>query len=174
MTQTEIAELLERKHQDLYKWLEAHPIESWETGPEGKWTTGQQVLHLYQSIRPLTKAMRLPKFFLKYKFGLSNRDTRSYDQVVSRYKERLANVQNVVSPFSSKMMVPEKSEKKDLIGLLNQEKFRLKKSVIKWKEADLDKYILPHPLMGRMPVREISMWTAYHTEHHLNQLKKNY
>ena len=79
-----------------------------------------------------------------------------------------------VSPFSSDMLVPEKAEKDGLTALLYQEKRRLQKSVIKWKEEDLDKYILPHPLMGRMPVRELAMWTAYHTEHHTKQLLENY
>ncbi len=38
MDKEAIANLLEEKHQNLFNWLEQHDIQSWETGPEGKWT----------------------------------------------------------------------------------------------------------------------------------------
>ena len=48
MTKDAIALLLDEKHQDLMNWLESQDIEKWEKGPQGKWTTGQQALHLLQ------------------------------------------------------------------------------------------------------------------------------
>ncbi|WP_231962837.1 DinB family protein [Polaribacter sp. KT25b] len=41
-------------------------------------------------------------------------------------------------------------------------------------EKNLDTLVLPHPLMGKMTVREIIMWTAYHTEHHTKTLQNLY
>jgi len=35
-----------------------------------------------------------------------------------------------------------------------------------WSEADLDRYRLPHPLLGRLTVREMLLFTLYHYEHH--------
>jgi hypothetical protein len=40
MTKEEIIEELEKKHQDLFDWLEKQPNDAWGKGPEGKWTTG--------------------------------------------------------------------------------------------------------------------------------------
>jgi len=89
MDKEHIANLLEEKHQNLFSWLEQHDIQRWETGPEGKWTTGQVVLHLLQSIIPLNTVMSLPKFILKYKYGNSNRTVRENCSRVQSYCKSL-------------------------------------------------------------------------------------
>ena len=65
MQKQQIADLLEEKHGVLLNWLKNQEIEKWQSGPAGKWTTGQQALHLLQSIKPLNDALSLPKFILK-------------------------------------------------------------------------------------------------------------
>ena len=175
MDKEAIADLLEQKNKPLFKWLEKQSNDKWETGPEGKWTTGQQVLHLLQSIKPLNNALSLPKFVLRYKFGKANRDTRDYQTVVKRYQERLLDIpKGRVSPFSNNMKVPSIKEKQYLINRLQVESKKLQYKTKKLSDKNLDEVILPHPLMGKMPVREIIMWTAYHTEHHTKQLIENY
>ena len=44
----------------------------------------------------------------------------------------------------------------------------------KINDVNLDTLVIPHPLMGKMTVRELIMWAAYHTEHHTTILKKLY
>ena len=79
-----------KKHQQLFNWLANQPDESWDKGPEGKWTTGQHIEHLVDSIKKVNHALSFPKFILKHKFGTSNRDTRSYNEVAKRYQEKLS------------------------------------------------------------------------------------
>ena len=174
MDKEQIADLLEEKHEALFNWLEQQEPEAWESGPNGKWTTGQQALHLLQSIKPLNTAMSLPKFVLRYKFGKSNRDVRQYDAIVSRYKERLEGAKGMTYKGSENMKTPKLKDKPYIIDRLKTECKKLQYKTKKWKDKDLDNLILPHPLMGKMPVREIVMWTAYHVEHHTDTLKKNY
>ena len=69
MEKDDIILKLEEKHQTLINWLQNHDNQKWQEGPENKWTTGQQALHLLQSIKPLNAALSMPKFMLKYKFG---------------------------------------------------------------------------------------------------------
>ncbi len=174
MNKVEIQQILTDKHQRLINWVKDHADEKWNQGPPNKWTTGQHFLHLIQSIKPLNRALTVPKFFLKYKFGVSNRETRTYEQVVNRYQERLSKVTAGISPFSRNMRIPNNQEKSNILLELTKQHKRLNKKFSKWEEKDLDKYILPHPLMGRMPVREIVMWTAYHAEHHHRILEEKY
>jgi len=169
-----IVEKLELAHSDLFKWLDSHDIDKWEKGPEGKWTTGQHVLHLLQSIKPLNKALSLPKFILSYKFGKTNRPVRDFEAVVNRYNERLAEVNNTTFGPSKNMKVPTIKDKKYLIDRIHTENKKLQHKTKKWSDKDLDNYILPHPLLGRMPIREIIMWTSHHVNHHLETLKENY
>lgn len=175
MNKEQIANLVNEKHATLYAWLAEHDIQKWEQGPDGKWTTGQHVKHLVQSLRPLNKVLRLPKFFLKYKFGVSNRNTRSYDEVVAKYQSKVVKVPpGFVSPFSKEMTIPTSSEKESLIKTLDTEKDVMLNKMSKWKAGDLDKYIVPHPLLGRMPMREMFMFMGYHTEHHYKILEEKY
>ncbi len=169
-----IIKLLEQKHQDLFYWLENEPEEKWMNAPEGKWTVGQHAKHLLNSIQLLNHAMSFPAFVLKYKYGSTNRELRSYDVVAKRYEEKLAANLERAKQFNSKLKVPPITKKEEILTALKIQNKKLQHKTLKWKDRNLDLLILPHPLMGKMPVRELIMWTAHHTEHHLNSLKNNY
>ena len=174
MNKEDIANLLEEKHQSLFNWLEQHGIELWESGPEGKWTTGQHTKHLLESIKPLNTALSFPKFVLKYKYGIANRAVRDYDAIKNRYLERLKDAQGIGSPFSKGKKIPKSKDKNYFINRLKVESKKLQYKTKKWSDKDLDTYILPHPLMGKMPIRELLMWTSYHVEHHTKTLMEKY
>ena len=65
------------------------------------------------------------------------------------------------------------ADKHYIVNRLQTENKKLQYKTKKISDKNLDNVILPHPLMGKMPVRELIMWTAYHVEHHLNTLKNN-
>lgn len=175
MLKEDIVLKLEESHQNLFNWLEdSNNTDKWETGPNGKWTTGQQVLHLLQSIKPLNDALSLPKFILKFKFGKSNRDVRNYETIVNRYQERLIDAKGKTFKGSRNMKTPSIKEREYILNRLQIENKKLQAKTLRWKNKDLDNYILPHPLMGKMPVREIIMWTTHHVEHHTNTLNEKY
>lgn len=146
----------------------------WVKKPEGKWSAGQHVIHLVQSTRPLLKALRMPNFLLKWRFGKSNRPSRSYDEVVKRYKEKLALSQGVVGPFSLNMPESDHSQAQSWLSQLSQLNDNINKITLRLKDMDMDTILLPHPLMGKMTLREILMWNAYHTLHHIEVLKEKY
>lgn len=174
MEKEAIIEKLGDVHNDLFQWLTLQDDEKWELGPDGKWTTGQHVLHLLQSIKPLNNALSLPKFILRYKFGKANRPVRDFNTVVNRYNERLAEVKGVTFGPSKNMKTPKIKDKIYLIERIKTENNKLQYKTQKWSNTALDTYIIPHPLLGKMPVREIIMWTAHHVNHHLATLKAKY
>lgn len=174
MDKEAIVQLLEDKHNDLCSHLESRNTEQWESGPEGKWTTGQHALHLLQSIKPLNAALSMPKFLLKYKFGKANRPVREYNAVVKRYQERLEDAKGKTYKGSQNMKTPTIKDKNHIISRLRIEQKKLQAKTLRFKDKDLDNLILPHPLLGKMPVREVIMWTAYHVQHHTETLKAKY
>lgn len=174
MNKESITEILEEKHQELFSWLESQPNEKWMEGPDGKWTVGQHTLHLVKSIRLLNHALSFPSFILKYKYGTINRELRDYDTVAKRYQDKLNANLDKAKKFNSSLKIPTLLEKNALITGLKIQNKKLQYKTRKLKDKNLDTLILPHPLMGRMAVREIIMWTAYHTEHHTTTLKNNY
>lgn len=174
MDKENIINQLEETHQKLFNWLENHPEEKWMNGPEGKWTTGQHMLHLVNSCKLLNKALGYPKFLIKYKFGVSNREGRNYEAVAKRYDERLAESQEKAKAFNKDLATPSIKEKKHLISSLQIQNKKLQYKTRKLKDRHLDTLLLPHPLMGRMTLREIIMWTDHHTKHHLSILENKY
>lgn len=174
MDKEAIADLIEAKHSELISWLEQQPKESWTQGPVGKWTQGQQALHLLQSIKPLNDALSMPKFLLRFKFGKANRPVRDYDAIVKRYQERLLDAKGKTYKGSQNMKVPTLADKHYILNRLQTESKKLQYKTKKISDKNLDTVILPHPLMGKMPVREIIMWIAHHVEHHTKILKEKY
>lgn len=158
----------------MFNFLENQPSEFWSHGPKGKWNTGQQALHLLQTIKALNDALSLPRFFMKYKFGSANRAVRNYDEVVRRYNQRLSDAKNATFKTSAEMKIPPLSDKTYLLNRLKMENKKLQYKTKKMQDKDMDAMVLPHPLMGKMPVRELMMWTIYHVIHHANCLKENY
>ncbi|TXD45928.1 DinB family protein [Polaribacter sp. IC073] len=174
MTKEVIVDLLEEKHRTLFDWLEKQPKENWGKGPQGKWTTGQQIQHLADSLQLLNNALSYPRFFLKYKFGLCNRATRDYETVARNYQQKLEENKDIAALFNSKLKKPILKNRERLINRLQIQNKKLQYKVRKISDLNLDTLVIPHPLMGKMTLREIIMWTVHHTEHHTNILIHNY
>jgi hypothetical protein len=39
---------------------------------------------------------------------------------------------------------------------------------VQWSEAELDRYTLPHPLLGDLTMREMLCFTLYHNQRHIS------
>jgi hypothetical protein len=111
---------------------------------------------------------------VRYKYGKTNRPVRDYDTIIKRYKERLTEANGKTFKPSQNMKVPNLADKHYLINRLQTESKKLQYKTVRISDKNLDTLVLPHPLMGKMPVREIIMWSAYHVEHHLETLKNHY
>jgi hypothetical protein len=48
----------------------------------------------------------------------------------------------------------------------------LVKALDGWRDADLDRYRLPHPLLGRLSIREMALFALYHGVHHVDNVKR--
>ena len=47
---------------------------------------------------------------------------------------------------------------------------RLSEKIDRFSETELDQFILPHPLLGKLTLREMIYFTIYHVEHHHSQI----
>ena len=174
MKKDAIIDLLEQKHQILFEWLESQPKENWEKGPDNKWTLGQQILHLTNSLQVLNNALSYPKFILKYKFGTCNRPTRDYKTITKKYHEKLIDNKDKAVIYNSTLKKPSLKEREHLLNRLQIQNKKLQYKIRKISDVNLDTLVIPHPLLGKMTIREICMWTAHHTEHHTEILTMTY
>ena len=141
--------------------------------PNGKWSAAQQLEHIIKSVKPIDMAFGLPAFVLKMKFGLANRSSKSYEALVTKYKAKLEENKDFEMPKEYwPDEIPLKRKEKSLQKL---EKLvqKLCGRLSKYTEEELDQYILPHPLLGKLTLREMLYFTIYHVQHHDKQILEN-
>jgi len=143
--------------------------EQFEVAPDGEWSAGQNLDHLIRAIKPLQLAYGLPKFALQILFGKTNRLSKTYDELVAKYKNKLAAGGRASGPFIPPFIGFEK--KAELIKKYTEQKQKLISKIEKQNEKDLDAYILPHPLLGKVTLREMLYFTIHHNEHHLETVR---
>jgi len=168
----EIVAGLDGRFGEVADWFAAREEETFCRGPAGKWTEGQHLDHLVRSVKPLNLALRLPKVALKMQFGTAKGPSETLEALTVRYEGLLADGGKASGQFVPPDVALEDKEK--LIERLRSEGKKLVEAAGKWSEEDLDKYVLPHPLLGKLSVRDMLMFTYMHMQHHLDILKRDY
>lgn len=133
----------------------------------GKWSPAQQADHLVKSVRPVSLAFSLPAFVLGIVFGRANRPSRSFDELIAKYKVKLAAGGKSAKPYVPGNPASPLNVYNRLEAIVNT----LSSKVAKMPEPQLDALILPHPLLGKLTLREMIYFTSYHATHHLNSIK---
>jgi len=140
--------------------------------PAGKWSPAQQVKHLTIAAVNTKLAFALPKIIVRWYAGKPNRPCRSYDELVGKYKLKLEQGGKASGRFIPKPIPASYGKQK----MLDQLKMSMEKLIhtirSKWKETQLDHYIAPHPLLGKITLRELGYFTIHHTYHHLDSIQK--
>lgn len=156
---------LSNQHESFLDTISTLDKTVYEFSWSDKWTPGQQFVHIRKSISPVALAFALPRFILKYQFGVTNRPSRTYDELVARYLKALEG-RTAVAPkqFQPKLVPYSTHDKEQKIFKKNLK--RLVTQVNKWTEKDLDYYVIPHPLIGKLTLREMIYFCTYHVQHH--------
>jgi len=139
--------------------------------PADKWSIAQNVTHLISSARMTRLAFRLPKFIVRIYTGKPNRPSRSFDELVAKYKTKLEQGAKASGRYIPKP-VPAKPGKEKIMQDFSSSMELLGKDIRNnWKDPQLDKYLAPHPLLGKITLRELGYFTIYHTIHHQEIIK---
>ncbi len=104
--------------------------------------------------------------------GKPNRMSRSYDELVNKYKLKLQQGGKAIGRYIPKTVSPQNGREK-LLRSYATSMDKLIHSIEKnWEDRQLDQYIAPHPLLGKITLRELGYFTIYHTLHHLAIIKE--
>jgi|SRR5687767_332035 len=135
----EIIDALKEKIAAITDYISPLAKEQFEVSPGGKWSAGQNLDHLIRSIKPLQPAYGLPKLILRILFGKTNRPSKTYEQVVDKYKSKLAAGGRATGQFVPPYISFE--NKDQLIKKYELQKQKLVAKIEKQTEENLDKYI---------------------------------
>lgn len=165
-----IQQLLSQNAAAFVDFVAQQPEAKFLETPKGKWSVGQNLEHLIRSLAPVNQALLLPGFVLRLLFGTPNRKPRTYQELVDRYKQKLAAGGRASGRFVPPAIEWNARDKK--IEAFNRERDKMIARLNSWSESKLDNYLLPHPLLGKLTLREMLFFSVYHIEHHLKLLEE--
>lgn len=167
-TKEDIIKALHRLRDDgLNFWIDIAP-EQFSAPLDEAWSPADNVRHLIKSTMPVTKALRFPRIILRVLFGAANEPSIAYDDLVGRYRDALARGGNAGRFAPRPLAAPDNAHarQQELVSRCRSTVAALANAAERWSERDLDRYRLPHPLLGKLTLREMLFFTLYHYSHH--------
>jgi len=143
--------------------------EEFEMNINNKWSAGQDLVHLIKLLQILNIAYLIPKPLLGLLYGINKNEPRSFDDLQMLYKKALEN-----GAKSPSIYIPKPVLFEDRDSLIKKHQYlneQFIKKINKHSEDDLDRYRLPHPILGKVSLRELLIFTSLHTIHHYELLK---
>ena len=147
----------------------AMPEEEFVAPLGSSWSPADHVRHLTKSVRAVSQGMRTPRFVLRLMFGGSRNVSRPYDQLVATYHARLqaGGQAGRFAPLPRAVPGDPGAYRRDLLAQHRAEVNELAKRVMLWSRRQVDGVRMPHPLLGKLTVRELLLFTLYHNQHHV-------
>lgn len=164
---------LEQLNGEITATLEPWPTERLLRPQGTAWSPADHLRHLTKSMRPVAMAMGLPRLLLALRFGVSFRGSRSFEQVRDIYQQALADGSAQAgrfAPSARQAEVPPEEWRQQVMARWQEAANDLAGALRRWPEGALDRYRLPHPVLGKLTLREMLFFTVVHNAHHANRV----
>ena len=135
------------------------------------WSPAENVVHLIKCIRPVARALRMPRWLLRALFGKAMAPSRHWQPLREAYLHKLSTGTEAGSygPRPKQYEDPHRA-RQQLLDKLSEVLSSLRSTLERWTEVDLDRYQLPHPALGKLTVREMICFTEFHYLHHVEKV----
>ena len=171
-TKAEILEAAENLHGDIADLFGALPVNVFFARPEQGWSAAENVKHLIRVGMAVNLGLQTPRALLSV-FGAGRQPSRKLAEVRSVYLARLssgATAGRLYQPLSEAVVsdeAPAEARRQALLKKWLKVGGSFCGAIQAWSDADLDRFRLPHPIMGRVPLREMCLFNLLHAIHHV-------
>jgi hypothetical protein len=163
---------LRRVHAESVRYWETFPTSSFGAPlAPGAWSAAQQVRHLTKSMWPVTLGLYSPRPALRALFGRATTPSRSFVELRERYTSVLgrgAKAPVIFVPRSRGTADSTDAARRSIMARHALAVDALCAAIARWPEDTLDVYRVPHPLLGRLTIREMLRFILYHNVHHVH------
>lgn len=161
------------EHTAVHDFFASIETATFFSAPDQVWSPAENLIHLTQSSGPIFLLLTLPRMALRLRFGKAKQPSTSLAAVRTNYTQ----VALAGGGVASGSYVPSFEEttdaaKQKILSDWSTLGGKIETALAKWSEADLDKYQAPHPLLGKMTVRDLMFFTLYHNLHHVNDTQR--
>ena len=168
-TKSELLTALKDSNQRAENWFLIIPANDFFTRHGEVWSPSDNVDHLIKAVKPVAKALKLPKITLQAMFGKPEKPSMTYEELCDRYRAEISRGAQASGRYLPNQETPDddaEGKKKALLEQWSKANEELLSVAGKWDENELDKYQLPHPLIGKLTIREMIFFTIYHNLRH--------
>jgi hypothetical protein len=169
MNREQIAAALEDQERQSLAYWNAFDETTFFARIGASWSPAETVRHLGKATRAVAKALRMPRIALRFMFGKARRPSMTYDELVSHYRVLLAEG-GQAGRFAPSARA---SSREAIMSSFIEANRDLRKEIARWPEKKLDALLLPHPLLGKLTVREMLLFTLYHQRHHIDVVRRH-
>lgn len=168
-TGQEIRAAAQALHGEIVRFLGSIQTEAF-FAPQGQsWSPAWHVRHLTKANFPVARALRLPKLVPRLLFGAAPEPSRSFDKLREEYRKRLAagGQAGRFAPSDKELPSDLAAWRQEIVAVYERSMTDWIAASQRWSERELDRACLPHPLLGKLTVREMLFFTLYHNAHHM-------
>jgi hypothetical protein len=165
----EIRAAAQALHGEIMPFLASLPIEAF-FAPQGQsWSPAWHVRHLTKANFPVARALRLPMLVPRLLFGKAPEPSRTFDKLREDYRARLAagGQAGRFTPSDKPLPLDLAAWRQEIVAAYERSVNDWITASQRWSEQALDRVRLPHPLLGKLTVREMLFFTLYHNAHHM-------
>lgn len=165
----------------IHQFFSDIPTDQFFAAPDDVWSPAHNLVHLWLSSKPIVLALGLPKVALRLRFGKAKHASTSVAAIRTQY----VNVALAGGGVASGQYVPQvkgddsrsgdpdgTAEKAAILTKWQTVGEGVESALQKWQEDDLDRLVVPHPLIGKLTIREILFFTLYHNLHHVRDVQR--
>lgn len=168
----ELIAALQDSNRRVVNWFAEIPANDFFTRQGEVWSASDNMDHLIRAHKPIATALKLPKITLRAIFGKPGRASISYEELCQNYRDEIekgAQASGRYLPNQDNPGSNAETKKRELLEQFSNASAELVSVAEKWNEKELDEYFLPHPLLGKLTIREILFFTIYHNLRHASQ-----
>ena len=138
------------------------------------WSPADNVRHLTKSIAAVSAGLRVPRTLVALLFGRPPAASRTFEGVRDDYRRVLAagGTAGRFAPTPSRHGATPDVDRARIMTAHRAAIGELRARVTRWSDADLDRHRFPHPLLGKLTVREMLLFTLYHNQHHVDGVQR--
>jgi DinB superfamily len=166
---TTLHAMLDQNRQAMTDYVNSLSDAQFVAQPNGKWSAGEHLQHLFLSTRALNRVLNGPREFFD-QWPRTDRPSRNIEEVKNAYLSMLAGL-TAVAPASVLPRAEDIENRAEVIARFDNITRDLAETLTNWIEEDLDSYQVPHPRLGMLTVREFFSFSAYHILHHLEPMR---
>lgn len=138
------------------------------------WSPAEHVRHLTKVMRAMARGLSLGRVKLWIAFGRADGISRSYETIRETYLAQLPSFSgtNPYAPSASAQITDAEAYRLEIMDRYQQALNNVLRATDRWQEAQLDRYRLPHPLLGKLTLREMLFFGLYHNLHHIERVSR--